>query len=338
MTRSRDVIGVAVGEDHDRDQAFRLGLFEEYLRFERNLSDRTVSAYLHDCRGFADFAREHGAQCPDAVDYQLLRSWMAELAVRGLAASSASRARSALRTFFAFLVEEAQLPEDPTERLEAPGRASRLPDVLSVNQVLCILETARNRAEIAWATAGLPGRKRAAGLRDLCMLEFLYGSGVRISELIGLTVRDIEIEAGFAIVRGKGDKERIVPVGGGASRALLRYLEDGRELLERPGRSKGALFLNQRGSPLSRTGAWRIVKDAVERARPEAERRGFPIHANVTPHTFRHSFATHLLDGGADLVAVQEMLGHADISTTQVYTHVDRSYLQAEHRRYHPRA
>ncbi|MCL7957133.1 MAG: tyrosine recombinase XerD [marine benthic group bacterium] len=338
MTRGWKDVTVAVGKNPDRDHAFRVELFEEYLRFERNLSDRTVAAYLHDCRGFADFALENDARNPSAVDYGLLRSWMAELSIRGLAPGTASRARSALRTYFAFLLEEGYLSEDPTERLESPGRRSRLPDVLSVNQVLCILDTARKRAEIASGAGGLTARAKAATLRDACMLEFLYGSGLRISELIGLAVRDIEIESGFAIIRGKGDKERIVPVGGGARRALLRYLEDGRELLERPGKSRGALFLNQRGTPISRTGAWKIVKEAVERARPEAERGGFPIMGSVTPHTFRHSFATHLLDGGADLVAVQEMLGHADISTTQIYTHVDRSYLQAEHRRYHPRA
>jgi integrase/recombinase XerD len=338
MKGSRDDLRRGKGKGPDRDHAFRIDLFEEYLRFERNLSDRTVSAYLHDCRGFADFAIGRGAPGPAAIDYPLLRTWMAELSMRGLAPSTASRARSALRTFFSFLVEEGHLAEDPTERLEAPGRGTRLPDVLSVKQVICILDTARARAEVARDSPGPSGRQGAAGLRDACMLELLYGSGLRISELIGMAVRDIEIESGFAVVRGKGDKERIVPVGGGARRALLRYLEGGRELLERPGKSEGALFLNQRGTPISRTGAWKIVKEAVERARPEAERGGFPIHGNVTPHTFRHSFATHLLDGGADLVAVQEMLGHADISTTQVYTHVNRSYLQAEHRRYHPRA
>ncbi|MEJ2482956.1 MAG: tyrosine-type recombinase/integrase [Gemmatimonadota bacterium] len=284
------------------------------------------------------YARGLGAMSPSAVDYRLLRKWMAELSIRGLAPSTASRARSALRTYFAFLVEEGHLADDPTERLESPGRGTRLPDVLSVRQVLCILDTARSRAEPVGETTGVSNRAGAACLRDACMLEFLYGSGLRISELIGLAVRDIEIEGGFAVVRGKGEKERIVPVGGGARRALLRYLESGRELLERPGKSEGALFLNQRGTPISRTGAWKIVKEAVERARPVAEKGGFPIHGTVTPHTFRHSFATHLLDGGADLVAVQEMLGHADISTTQIYTHVDRSYLQAEHRRYHPRA
>jgi integrase/recombinase XerD len=203
---------------------------------------------------------------------------------------------------------------------------------------LCILDTAERRAELTRDTPGFPARGKAAAFRDLCMLEMLYGSGLRISELIGMAVRDIDVDEGFATVRGKGDRARIVPVSGGATHALVRYLDEWREWLERPRVSQGALFLNQRGAPISRTGAWQIVKDAVERALPTAKEQHCPILTEVTPHTFRHSFATHLLDGGADLVAVQEMLGHADISTTQIYTHVDRRYLQQEHRRYHPRA
>jgi len=325
---------VVVRHDPDRDHAFMLDLFEEHLCFERNLSDRTVAAYMHDCRGFADFARDRGFDGAGQVEYRLLRDWMAYLADLDLAPSSAARSRSALRTWFGFLVAEGHIPADPTDRLEAPRRGRSLPVVLTVEQVLCVLDTATRRAELGRETADLSPRSRAAAFRDLGMLELLYGSGLRISELTGMAVRDVDTDEGFAVVRGKGGKTRIVPVGGGATRALRRYLESWREWLERPKISQGALFLNQRGSPLSRTGAWQIVKDAVKRARGE----GCEIRIEVTPHTFRHSFATHLLDGGADLVAVQEMLGHADISTTQIYTHVDRSYLQQEHRRYHPRA
>ena len=180
--------------------------------------------------------------------------------------------------------------------------------------------------------------QKAAAWRDVSMLEVLYGSGLRISELTGLRVRDLHLEDGLALVRGKGEKARIVPVGGGATRMLLRYLGDWRPSLERPRVSKGVVFLNQRGGEMSRTGAWSVVKSAVRLAEPKAVKLGFPIQTETTPHTFRHSFATHLLKGGADLVAVQEMLGHADIGTTQIYTHVDRTYLQEEHRRYHPRA
>lgn len=318
--------------------SFRLEPFADFLRFERNLSPRTVEAYLRDCRGLARFAVAAGRRGPEGVDYALLRAWMDDLAARGLAAASAARARSAARTWFAYLVEEGHLAADPTERLEAPRRGRSLPDVLSWPQVECVLEEAERRAGVAQASAGLAPRRRGAALRDAAMLETLYGAGLRISELTGLRVRDLALEEGLVTVRGKGDRTRIVPVGGGAARAVRRYLDLGRPELASSGSSGGAVFLNQRGGRLSRTGAWTIVKRAVESGRALARERGIDFPGRVTPHTFRHSFATHLLEGGADLVAVQEMLGHADIATTQIYTHVDRTYLQQEHRRYHPRA
>ena len=162
------------------------------------------------------------------------------------------------------------------------------------------------------------------------MLEFAYASGVRVSELTGVKVRDVDLEEGFAAVFGKGSKERLVPLGGAAVRAIRVYLRELRPRLEEgSGRGEGALFLNARGGALTRMGVWKILQKHVERA---------GIQRRVTPHTLRHTFATHLLEGGADLAAVQEMLGHADISTTQIYTHVDRDYLRDVHRRYHPRA
>lgn len=324
--------------DQARDDAFLLGLFEEYLCFERNLSDRTVSSYLHDCRGLADFAVLRGAAGPDAVDYGLLQDWMSELASLGLAASSAARGRSALRTYFGFLVQEGHIGEDPTERLEAARRGRPLPSVLNVKQVDRVLIRSEARARLLRRRPACSSKQKAAAWRDAAMLEVLYGSGLRISELTGLRVRDLFLDEGFAEVRGKGDRSRIVPVGGGATRMLRQYLDVWRSSLERPRISKGVLFLNQRGGAMSRTGAWKIVKDAVEITKRKSAKLGVPILTEVTPHTFRHSFATHLIEGGADLVAVQEMLGHADIVTTQIYTHVDRTYLQQEHRRYHPRA
>ena len=324
--------------DQERDDAFLLGLFEEYLCFERNLSDRTVISYLHDCRGLADFALLRGAAGPKAVDYALLQEWMSELAGFGLTASSAARGRSALRTYFGFLVDEGHIWQDPTERLEAPRRSRRLPSVLSIEQVCRILVRCEARARYIRRRSECSSKQKAAAWRDAAMLEVLYGSGLRISELTGLRIGDLLLEDGLAVVRGKGDKSRIVPVGGGATRMLRQYLEAWRPHLDRPRVSKGVLFLNQRGGAMSRTGAWNVVKVAAGNATPKTVRRGIPILTEVTPHTFRHSFATHLLEGGADLVAVQEMLGHADITTTQIYTHVDRTYLQEEHRRYHPRA
>ncbi|NNK48003.1 MAG: tyrosine-type recombinase/integrase, partial [Gemmatimonadetes bacterium] len=196
-----------------------------------------------------------------------------------------------------------------------PTRA--LPDVLTYAEVEAIMDTAGALSPDAYANAS----------RDAAMLETLYGAGLRISELIGLRVRDLSLEDGLVSVHGKGDRHRIVPLGGRAVRVLQRYLRERRPDLDR-GRSDGVVFLNQHGRPLSRMGAWKIVGKHVRNA---------GIEKRVTPHTFRHSFATHLLEGGADLVAVQEMLGHADISTTQIYTHVDRRYLQEEHRQHHPR-
>jgi integrase/recombinase XerD len=335
------------GEAGDRDgedleerrlAPFLLEPFADFLRFERNLSERTVDAYLRDCRGLVRFAAARGHASPGTLDYALLRAWMDALAARGLAASSAARARSAARTYFAWLVDDGTLAEDPTERLEAPRRGRALPGVLSYAQVACILDVAwKQAAEVERATDSLP-RQRAAAVRDATMLEVLYGAGLRISELTALRTRELLLDEGLITVRGKGSRTRIVPLGGRAAGAIRDYVEKWRPgLCPRAGAS-GTLFLNQRGRGLSRTGAWGVVKRVVRDSACEFEERGIDFPRRVTPHTFRHSFATHLLEGGADLVAVQEMLGHADIATTQIYTHVDRTYLQQEHRRYHPRA
>jgi integrase/recombinase XerD len=313
-------------------------LFEEYLCFERNLSDRTVISYLHDCRGLADFARLRGAERPGLVDYALLQDWVSELASLGLAPSSSARARSALRTYFGFLVQEGHIEGDPTEKLEAPRRGQPLPSVLNVKQANRIMNRSEARARLLRRRPTCNSKQMAAAWRDAAMLEILYGSGLRISELTGLRVRDLLLDDGLAVVRGKGEKSRLVPISGRATRMLRQYLEIWRSSLERPRISQGVLFLNQRGRGMSRTGAWNVVKYAVKITKIKAAKLNIPILIEVTPHTFRHSFATHLLEGGADLVAVQEMLGHADIATTQIYTHVDRTYLQQEHRRYHPRA
>lgn len=298
--------------------AFRLREFADYLRFERRSSARTVEAYLRDCGRMADTLRDLGRTTPGEVAPADLREHLARLSEEGLATSTLARARSAMRTYFRFLLIEEHVATDPTEGIESPRRGRSLPHVLSYEAVLAILEA-------------VPIEHRLAN-RDRAMLEVLYGSGVRISELIGLRMRDLLLEDGLAVVRGKGDKQRLVPLGGSATRALGRYFRDTRPVLDR-GESGGAVFVNHHGRPLGRSGAWKIVRRNVERARAAGARIG-----HVTPHTFRHTFATHLLEHGADLAAVQEMLGHADISTTQLYTHVDRTYLREEHRRFHPRA
>ncbi len=295
------------------ERAFQLELFADYLGFERGLASRTVSAYTRDCRDVVEFATRHGVSKPGAVDYQLLRAYMVELAERGIAASTATRKLSAFRAYFRYLVAEGTIQSDPTERLEPPRRGRELPDVLSVDEIAHIL------AEIEPETR--------LGSRDHAMLEVMYGAGLRVSELIGLKVRDAMLDEMLVRVLGKGEKERLVPIGHRAITALRRYLRELRPRLER-GQSEGAMFLNHRGRPLSRMGAWKIVRARVQAA---------GLTKRVTPHTFRHSFATHLLEGGADLASVQEMLGHADIATTQIYTHVDRSHLKQVHRTFHPR-
>jgi len=296
---------------------FRLEEFADYLRFERRRAASTVSAYLRDCRRMVTHVVAASKPAPASVELADLRGYLAVLSEQGLSARSLARNRSSLRTYFRFLVAEGYLNADPTDGLDAPPPGRSLPHVMSYDQVLAVL-------------AAIPIEDSKA-LRDRAMLEVLYASGVRVSELTGLRIRDLRLDEGLAVVRGKGERQRFVPLGGSAVRALQRYLREARPDQDR-GESGGTVFLNHHGRQLSRTGAWKIVRRHVDAARAAGTRLG-----TVTPHTFRHSFATHLLENGAGLAAVQEMLGHADISTTQIYTHVDRSFLVEEHRRYHPR-
>jgi integrase/recombinase XerD len=294
--------------------AFAVEPFLDHLRFERGLSEKSVEAYAHDVGRMAAFAAARGRRAPAEVTTADLRALLLSLKDVGLAPASLARNLSAFRTYFRFLLAESLTVADPTERIDAPRAWKRLPEVLTVDEVARLLETPDLSHPLAW--------------RDRALLEFAYASGVRVSELTGLRVRDLHLDEEFASVTGKGSRERLVPVGRRAIGVLSIYLRETRPRLDR-GASEGRVFLNARGGPLTRMGVWKILRGHVE---------GAGIERRVTPHTLRHSFATHLLEGGADLVAVQEMLGHADISTTQVYTHVDRTYLQQEHRAYHPRA
>jgi integrase/recombinase XerD len=297
-------------------RAFRFEQFQDYLTFERGLSDRTVTAYARDLGLWAAFLEDRGIVDPAAVTATSLRDWVFALKDSGLAPASIRRAQSAVRTYFAFLLAEGAVTIDPTERLEAPRLGRRLPDFLSHAEIGRLLEATDESDALYW--------------RDRAILELLYASGVRVSELVGLELSSVDHDEGFLVVFGKGAKERLVPVGAPALRALARYLREVRPGLERRGKGggKGRVFLNARGAPLSRVAVWGIVKVAARRA---------GIRRKVSPHTLRHTFATHLLEGGADLAAVQELLGHVDIATTQIYTHVDRGYLRDVHRRYHPR-
>ncbi len=292
---------------------YRLEPFVDHLAFERGLAERSIRAYRRDLERLVAFLVEKGVGGPGDVTHLHLRSWVFDLKDRGLAATSIRRAQSAVRTYFAFLLSEGVVEEDPTERMESPRTWRRLPDVLSIEEVEKLLDA--------------PDPERALHWRDRAILEFLYASGVRVSELVDLPLTALDLDEGICLVFGKGSKERLVPVGGPARRALERYLREVRPGLER-GEGQGKVFLNARGRPLTRMAVWSMVRDAARRA---------GIERKVSPHTLRHTFATHLLEGGADLASVQELLGHADISTTQVYTHVDRDYLREMHRRYHPR-
>ena len=298
----------------DVARAFLLDLFHDYLSLEQGASPRTTEAYARDLERFALFARLAGATAPTDVAPRTLRDYVYHLKDLGLAPASIRRNVSAIRSYFRFLVGEGRVLRDPSERLETPRRWRSLPEVLSVEDVALLLAA--------------PSLDDALVFRDRALLELAYGAGLRVSEWITLGVRDLLLADGLVRVFGKGSKERLVPIGRSAIGAVAVYTRELRPQLERGG-GKGVLFLNARGVPLTRMGAWKILRKHVDRA---------GITKHVSPHTLRHSFATHLLEGGADLRAVQEMLGHADISTTQIYTHVDREYLRSVHKQYHPRA
>ena len=298
----------------EASRRFLLESFNDFLVLEQGASPRTDEAYGRDLARFATYAVSRGAVGPADVTARLLREYVYHLKDLGLAPASIRRNVSALRTYFKFLLGEGRVTHDPSERLESPKRWRTLPEVLSVAEVDKLLAS--------------PTLDDPLVFRDRALLELAYGAGLRVSEWISIGVRDIMFDEGLVRVFGKGSKERLVPIGRRAIGALASYVRELRPRLEH-GEGRGALFLNARGQPLTRMGAWKILQKYVARA---------GIEKHVSPHTLRHSFATHLLEGGADLRAVQEMLGHADISTTQIYTHVDREYLRTVHRQYHPRA
>jgi integrase/recombinase XerD len=295
-------------------EAFRLEQFHRYLALEAGNSANTVENYARDVRRLAEYAEGKGATRPEQLTAAQLREFIYFLKDLGLAATTIRRQVSALRTYFKFLIGEGLVTRDPTERIESPKRWRSLPTVLTVAEVERLLSA--------------PNTDEPLAIRDRALLEFAYATGVRVSELVGVKLQDIQFEDGIARVFGKGSKERLVPVGRRALGAASLYAREIRPTLDR-GHGRGILFLNARGRPLSRVGAWGIIRAMARRA---------GITKRVSPHTLRHTFATHLLEGGADLRAVQEMLGHADLSTTQLYTHVDRDYLRSVHKSYHPRA
>jgi integrase/recombinase XerD len=293
---------------------FHLDRFGDFLTLEKGTSPLTLEAYRRDVERLVEYARTKGATAPLDVTSKLLREFVYHLKDLGLSPSSIRRNVSAVRTYFRFLMSDGIVARDPSERLETPKKWRTLPDVLTVEEISRLLAA--------------PTLDDPLAFRDRAMLELAYGAGLRVSEWITIGVKDLLLEDKLVRVFGKGSKERLVPIGRSAIGAVATYTRELRPRLEKGG-GKGVLFLNARGEPLTRMGAWKILRRYVERA---------GIQKAVSPHTLRHSFATHLLEGGADLRAVQEMLGHADISTTQIYTHVDREYLRQVHKQYHPRS
>ncbi|MEP6571302.1 MAG: site-specific tyrosine recombinase XerD [Gemmatimonadota bacterium] len=295
------------------DRSFLLEQFRDFLALEAGHSPNTVESYLRDLGRFSRHAGLRGASDPSRVTRKMLREFVYALKDLGLSPATIRRQVSAIRTYYGFLIGEGILTEDPSDRLETPRRGRKLPDTLSNADMEALLATPGIAEPLAW--------------RDRALLELGYGAGLRVSELCGLTVPDLWLEDGLVRVLGKGSKERLVPLGRTVIGAVSVYLHQTRSELDR-GHSRDRVLLNARGEPLSRVGAWGIVKRRAKQA---------GIRKRVTTHTLRHTFATHLLEGGADLRAVQEMLGHADLSTTQIYTHVDREYLRSVHKQYHPR-
>jgi integrase/recombinase XerD len=288
-----------------------------HLAVERGASPHTLSAYGRDLAEYTSFLERRGVRDVERVTRDDVTAFIASLRARGLAPSSVERKIASVKGLHRFLVREGLTENHPTARLPLPSVPERLPSVISMDDAERLL--------------GQPFPDGPVGLRDRAMLETLYGCGLRASELVGLDTNDLDLEAGFVRVVGKGSKERLAPVAGAAEHSLQAYLGHGRPFLRRSrsaAQSTSALFVNQRGGRLSRQSVFRLVRDYGARVGIEG------LH----PHTLRHSFATHMLEGGADLRALQEMLGHADIATTQVYTHVDRRHVREEYLSTHPRA
>ncbi|GAB3886205.1 site-specific tyrosine recombinase XerD [Spirosoma agri] len=293
-----------------------INAFKNYLKLERSLSENSVEAYLHDAEKLYQFIllTEPELSPMQMTEKQLL-NFLAYLGELGLSAHSQARILSGLKSFFSYLILENLIQIDPTQLVEAPKLGRKLPDTLSFPEIEGML------AAIDLSTPG--------GTRDRAMLEVLYSSGLRVSELLNLRLTNCFFDAGFIRVIGKGDKMRLVPIGQDAMHYTRIYIEHVRSTLDIQKGDEDAIFLNLRGKQLSRISVFTTIKKLADEV---------GIQKNISPHTFRHSFATHLIEGGADLRAVQQMLGHESITTTEIYTHLDRDYLQQTLREFHPRS
>lgn len=287
-----------------------------FLRVERQLAANTLASYERDLMSYVTHIFEvQNIKHFDDIERVHILLHLQQLREAGNTARTVSRHISAIRSFHQFLLREKRCVNDPTVHIELPKLEQKLPEVLTIEQVDALINATANA-------------KPPANIRDRAMLELLYATGMRISECIDLNCEDLHLTMGFVRVFGKGGKERIVPLGRSAIAACETYLNQGRFVLEKPENRTEALFLNKRGKRLTRQGVWKLLKGYASKVGIE----------KMTPHIFRHSFATHLIENGADLRAVQELLGHADISTTQIYTHISKTRLREVYKTFHPRA
>ena len=284
-----------------------------YLIIEKGLSKNTIESYSRDISRYVEYLKQKRVKQISDADTPLILTYLISLRDGGLKAKSTARHLVTLRGFYRYLVQEKIIKLDPARLVDLPKSGLKLPDVLSVSEIKLLL--------------GTPDTQTPLGLRNAAMIELLYAAGLRVSELVNLRLLDINTEAGFVRVIGKGSKERIVPIGNYAKNIICHYVKTARSLLLKNGVSH-YMFVARAGKPMTRQGFWKLLKQYALQA---------GIAKKITPHSFRHSFASHLLEGGADLRAVQIMLGHTDISTTQIYTHVAREHLLQMHAKYHPR-
>jgi len=288
--------------------------FINYLEVERGLAKNTLESYGRDLRQYYSYLHNGKIDAVKQANRATIMTYLEQLQTKGRAVSTISRNLAAIKSFYQFLVRERYLDKDPAANLESPKLEKKLPKILTIAEVEELLKQ--------------PNGFLPAGLRDKAMLELLYATGIRVSELINLNISDVNLEMGYIKCYGKGSKERIVPLGSIAAKCVQEYINRGRSRLVRT-YDEASLFVNHHGNRLTRQGFWKIIKKYAHEA---------DILKDITPHTLRHSFATHLLENGADLRSVQEMLGHADISTTQIYTQVTKNRLKEVYEKAHPRA
>ena len=298
------------------DDAWKEALtgFRSYLKLEKSLSSNTVAAYGRDAEGLCAYLQKQGLRNPESADTAIIEAFIAERVGESLSKRSQARLVSSLRSFYAFLAEEGQIPDNPCDNLVTPRLRPHLPGVLTYDEVKAILESV--------------DLSKPEGHRNRAMLEVLYSCGLRVSELVSLHISDLFPEEGFIRVIGKGNKQRLVPLGEPARDQIKYWMADRKQFAKPKKDAEDILFLNRRGGKLSRVMVFNIVREQAAKA---------GITKEISPHTFRHSFATHLVENGADLRVVQEMLGHESILTTEIYTHIDTRKWQETILRYHPK-